>query len=266
MECMPKLRTLVEGGRYAYGYVRHKFDAFQAFGDCDEGSHLPHSVVRPVATYSPWRTDRDFQATFETIRDHTLVDFYRCYDLWNLVAEAAKLPGGDILEVGVWRGGTGCLVGRRAALLDVDATVYLCDTFSGVVKAGALDRHYDGGEHSDTSAGIVRELAHKLALNNVEILQGIFPDETGHRVETRRFRLCHIDVDVYESASEILRWVWPRMMPGGIVVFDDYGFLSTGGITQLVSEERVQTDRIMIHNLNGHAIFVKLCDLPQRGA
>jgi O-methyltransferase len=263
---MAKLRSLVEGGRYAYGYVRHKFDAFQAFGDCEEGTHLPHSVVRPVATYSPWRTDRDFHATFEVIRDHTLVDFYRCYDLWNLVAEAAKLPGGDILEVGVWRGGTGCLLARRAALLGVDAAVHLCDTFAGVVKAGSQDRHYDGGEHSDTSSEIVRELAERLGLDKVRILQGIFPDDTGQKIEMRRFRLCHIDVDVYDSASEILKWVWPRMMPGGIVVFDDYGFLSTGGITQLVAEERTKADRIMTHNLNGHAVFVKLYDLPQSGA
>ena len=57
---------------------------------------------------------------------------------------------------------------------------------------------------------------------------------------------------------EILAWVWPRLATGGIVVFDDYGFLSTGGITRLVNEERSKTDRLMLHNLNGHAVFVKL--------
>ena len=252
------MKGLIQGGRYVYGYVRHKFDAFQAFGDCDDGSLLPHSVVRPIASYSPWRTDKEFQAAFQAINGHTLVDLYRCYDLWNLVAETAKLPGGEILEVGVWRGGTGCLIGRRAALLGMDTTVHLCDTFSGVVKAGQHDRHYDGGEHSDTNEGVVRELAERLALENVDILRGVFPDETGHRIETSSFRLCHIDVDVYESAREILKWVWPRMVTGGIVVFDDYGFLSTGGITRLVNEERVLPDRIMNHNLNGHATFVKL--------
>jgi O-methyltransferase len=43
-----------------------------------------------------------------------------------------------------------------------------------------------------------------------------------------------------------------------MVVFDDYGCLSTGGITRLVNEERSKTDRLMLHNLNGHAVFVKL--------
>jgi len=31
-----------------------------------------------------------------------------------------------------------------------------------------------------------------------------------------------------------------------------------GGITRLVNEERSKTDRLMLHNLNGHAVFVKL--------
>jgi O-methyltransferase len=247
------MQAWTQGVQHAYRYARHKFDAFQAFG-----SNGTHEVARPLATYAPWRSDREFQSAFEQIRANTLVDFYRCYDLWQLVVEAGKLAGGDILEIGVWRGGTGCLMARRARLAGVKAMVFLCDTFEGVVKAGASDRHYAGGEHSDTSEAIVAELAKGMGLDNIKILRGIFPEQTGHLVENARFRLCHIDVDVYESGREILGWVWPRLAPGGMVVFDDYGFLSTGGITRLVNEERVKTDRLMLHNLNGHAVFVKL--------
>jgi O-methyltransferase len=254
------LKALMQGVQYAYRYALHKFDAFKAFGPdgANGGSRLPHSVVRPLATYAPWRSDREFQAAFELIRSNTLVDLYRCYDLWQLVAEAAKLPSGDIIEIGVWRGGTGCLMARRAKLIGTPASVYLCDTFRGVVKAGASDRHYAGGEHADTSEATVRDLAGRLGLDNIKILCGTFPDETGHLVTDASFRLCHIDVDVYDSGRAILGWVWPRLVRGGIVVFDDYGFLSTGGITRLVNEERSKTDRLMLHNLNGHAAFVKM--------
>jgi O-methyltransferase len=136
-------------------------------------------------------------------------------------------------------------------------TFYLCDTFQGVVKTGAQDRQYTGGEHADTSQDLVAALANKLGLSNIKILTGTFPEETGHVVAGLTFRMCHIDVDVYESGREILNWVWPRLVSGGIVVFDDYGFLSTGGITRLVNEERDKPDRVMIHNLNRHAVFVK---------
>jgi O-methyltransferase len=254
------MKAWAQGVQYAYRYARHKFDAFQAFGSNggNGGAHLPHSVVRPLATYAPWRSDHEFQAAYELVRSNTLVDFYRCYDLWQLVSEAGKLRGGDILEIGVWRGGTGCLMARRAKLTGVQATVFLCDTFQGVVKAGSSDRHYAGGEHSDTSEAIVTDLANRLGLDNIKILRGIFPEQTGPIVADASFRLCHIDVDVYESGREILAWVWPRLLHGGMVVFDDYGFLSTGGITRLVNEERLKTDRLMLHNLNGHAVFVKL--------
>jgi O-methyltransferase len=147
---------------------------------------------------------------------------------------------------------------QRAKLTGSAATVYLCDTFQGVVKAGSSDRHYADGEHADTSEGIVTALATRLGLNNIKILCGIFPEQTGSRVANASFRLCHIDVDVYESGREILEWVWPRLVRGAMVVFDDFGFLSTGGITRLVNEERSKTDRLMLHNLNGHAVFVKL--------
>jgi O-methyltransferase len=255
------LKSWIQAVRYTYRYTRHRLDAFKAFGDAGAApgsSHLPHSVVQPVATYSPWRADPEFQAVFTAIRQNTLVDVYRCYDLWQLVREATKLDSGEILEVGVWRGGTGCLMGRRLKLLGSPATVHLCDTFQGVVKAGTTDSHYSGGEHADTSQKIVEALAASLDLHNIKILAGVFPEETGHQVENLQFRLCHIDVDVYESGREILHWVWPRLVRGGIVVFDDYGFLSTGGITRLVNEERAKPDRLMLHNLNGHAVLIKL--------
>jgi O-methyltransferase len=90
------------------------------------------------------------------------------------------------------------------------------------------------------------------------MLIGAFPDETGSEIAGNRFRLCHIDVDVYESARATLDWVWPRMPAGGVIIFDDYGFLSTSGITRLVNEERGKPDRIIIHNLNGHGLLIKI--------
>ena len=104
------------------------------------------------------------------------MDLYRCYDLWQLVREAGKLPLGDILEVGVWRGGTGCLMGPRAKLSGIPATLWLCDTFQGVVKAGASDRQYSGGEHADTSQDLVVSLAKQLELTNIKILHDTFPE------------------------------------------------------------------------------------------
>jgi len=128
-----------------------------------------------------------------------------------------------------------------------------------VVKAGVKDSTYKGGEHADTSRQAVEELIFtRMNLDNVEILEGIFPDQTGHRVEGLQFRFCHIDVDIYQSAKDIVDWIWDRMVHGGIIVYDDYGFYGCDGITKYVEEQMNCRDRLVIHNLNGHAIILKL--------
>jgi O-methyltransferase len=134
---------------------------------------IPHGrsaydYVYPTANYAPWNSDPMFLKVFESIRSHTLVDIYRCWELWSLVGQTEKLEG-SILEVGVWRGGTGTLLAKKAQTCRTEDTVYLCDTFSGVVKAGAHDTIYSGGEHSDTSQSIVENLIQALDLKDVRI-------------------------------------------------------------------------------------------------
>ena len=67
-----------------------------------------------------------------------------------------------------------------------------------------------------------------------------------------------MDVDVYQSTAESLEWIWPRRVPGGIVVFHDYGTHGTEGVTPYVNEFANHSDRLFTHNVNGHAIFIKL--------
>jgi O-methyltransferase len=215
-----------------------------------------YSVIVPEALLSRWNIDGPFRAAYQKCRKNTTVDIYRCYELWLLVGQVAHLKG-DLLEVGVWRGGTGCLLAARASQLGADATVFLCDTFKGVVKTGELDNLYKGGEHANTSPEVVKRLASDLGLDNVVVLEGIFPDETGHSLEQRTFRLCHIDVDVYQSAKDVVAWVWPRLPIGGVIVFDDYGFPYSQGITRLVDELSKEGEYLTIVNLNGHAVIVK---------
>lgn len=215
------------------------------------------SVVLPVATHSPWLQDPDFQRAYRVIDANTLVDMYRCWELWHLAGQVRAVEG-DVIEVGVWRGGTGALLASRFAQLDSGApTVHLCDTFTGVVKASEADSHYQGGEHADTSESVVRELLKTLGVDNVRIHVGIFPDDAPSEMDSLSYRLVHIDVDVYESARQIFDWCWERLSNGGVVIFDDFGFSTTRGITRLCDEIAARPDTLLIHNLNGHAVVVK---------
>ena len=223
-----------------------------------ESKRFSYERVLPVATYSPWNSDEEFRRVYAAISSHTLVDIYRCWEIWTLVQQARKSQGA-LLEVGVWKGGTGGLIAKSAQLNGIVEPVYLCDTFKGVVKTSAKDTFYKGGEHADSSVETVEGLLlNDLGLDNVRIIQGIFPEETSRFVDCERFRFCHIDVDVYQSAKDALSWVWPRLSQGGIVVYDDYGFHSCAGVTQQVNEQMHEEDRVVFHNLNGHAVLIKV--------
>jgi O-methyltransferase len=131
--------------------------------------------------------------------------------------------------------------------------VYLCDTWR-VVKTGEVDTYYRDGKHDDTSLG--GEAAGGHAPDRVECLQGIFPDETGDKVADQIPPLPH-RCRRLPAGQDVLDWVWPRLSLQGVVVFDDYGFPACPGITQFVDEQRMQADRLVLHNINGHGLIVK---------
>lgn len=227
-----------------------------------------HELIVPMtSTYAPWYDDELFRATYDAIGGNTFVDQYKCYELWEQLGQLGHVDG-DILEVGVWRGGTGVLMARRASQLGLDAQVFLADTFAGVAKAGAADPWYRGGEHADTSPEIVQAVARRLGVD-VSLLVGIFPDDTADTVSDRRFRLVHIDVDVYDSARATLEWAWPRLNVGGVIVWDDYGAFECEGVATLGRQlfATGTTAGRLVHNINGHLLCFKLADapLPQLG-
>jgi O-methyltransferase len=244
-------QTLLRMGPFGYECLR-RYRWLVAYGSPS------YQRLNPIADYAPWTTDSQFLEIYHTIRPYTLVDMYRCYELWTLVEQSQKLTG-SLIEIGVWRGGTGALMAQRAKLSGITDTIYLCDTFRGVVKASAHDPLYKGGEHHDTSIGLVEDLVYnQLNLEHVKILQGMFPEETAKAVDHESFRFCHIDVDVYQSAKDITESLWNKLAVGGMIVYDDYGFFGYAGLTKYVEQQRHARDRLILYNLNGHAVAIKI--------
>jgi O-methyltransferase len=214
--------------------------------------------VTPQAEYAPWQHDPIFcDSTWHTV-DHTLCDMYRLWELWKVTEQVGKLSG-DIIEVGTYKGGSGATIALQAGITCTGAKVYLCDTFAGIVKVGEHESsECVNGQHVASIPDVLKVLT-SLKIKNVSILQGIFPEDTEHLIPLdTTFRLCHIDVDVYQSAKDVFDWIWPKLVKHGIVVFDDYGFRDCDGITKLVEDMMLDEDKHVFHNLNGHAVLVKL--------
>jgi O-methyltransferase len=221
-----------------------------------------YEQIAPASRYAPWRSDGEFLEIYDRIVNHTLVDLYRCWNLWSLVRQVAKRIGtsNHFVEIGVWRGGTGVLIAQAMSSRGLAQPVYLCDTFQGVTKTSSADPYYHGGEHADTSLDVVTELAAAAGLKpaNYEICVGIFPDDMPRQLRSGKFAFAHIDVDAYESAKDCFAAIWPRTVSGGVVVFDDYGFQTTTGVAQFVDENSYLSDGMFMYNLTGQAVLVKI--------
>ncbi len=216
-----------------------------------------YGPVSVSSDYRPMDRDKPFLAAWRVAREHTLVDQLRLFELWQLVSQLDGVPG-DLLEVGVWRGGSAAIIGAALARRgERDRILYLADTFTGVVKAGARDPYYRGGEHGDTDLETVRDFLHNAGLSDFRLLRGVFPEETGNDVAADALSFCHIDVDVYQSAHDVFFWAWPRLSTGGVVVFDDYGFYGCEGVTEFVNTLRRRRDCLVVANVNGHALVIR---------
>lgn len=206
--------------------------------------------------YKKFENDGEFTKAWRLAERHTLVDVLRCHELWSLVGQTKKLQSGCYLEVGVWRGGSGLILAKALEHFEVGGKLYLADTFTGVVKAGEKDNRYRGGEHADASEENVSKLLSKNGVTNFKILTGVFPEETGHLIDAP-LRLVHIDVDVYQGAKDIVEWCAGRLVRGGVIVLDDYGFSFCEGVTKLCEEYEKDKGFFFIHNINGHCVLLK---------
>jgi O-methyltransferase len=196
----------------------------------------------------------------QKILPRAMVDMYRLYELWSIAKQLSGVEG-CFLEVGACRGGSGALLARVAANASPSRQVFLADTFKGVVKTGPRDTDYVDGHHNETSVQIVEDLLASMALTNTTVLEGIFPEDTAAQVTSDKIALLHSDVDVYQSSKDVVEWALPRLSVGGVIIFDDYGFYSCEGVTRYVNELRAQEqDLLFVHNLNGHAVFIKMKD------
>ena len=218
-----------------------------------------HELFIGECTYAPWKFDSKFLNFFNCIKLHTLVDVNKIYLIYTYIQQLCKLRvQGAMLEVGVWRGGVGvfsALCFKEFA--GEEREVYLADTYEGMPATVSADNFYKGGELADTSVEIVTDLMRSVDLKQVHLLKGYFPDDTAGEIEFMTFSFVHIDVDIYESAAKTFAWAWPKLSINGMVVFDDYGYSATEGVTQLIEEIKNIPNALVIFNMGGQALVIK---------
>jgi len=195
------------------------------------GDRIPDAgLYQPL--YSPWLGDPEFERAYAAAAGRTLVSRDRCFVLWRTLQQALNLDG-DLVECGVFRGGTALLAAATVREQVGERPLHLVDSFAGMPDTTEGVDRFKAGDFATTSAADVRRALAPFPFARIH--QGYIPGVLGE-VDAERVAWAHIDVDIYAAVRDCLDFLYPRLLPGGAIVLDDYGFPSCPGVRRAMDE------------------------------
>lgn len=209
---------------------------------------------KPFDPIHLWEDEAVFNNFYKNITSNTVVDKKRCFMLFQLINQSLTLDG-DIAEIGVYRGGTAKLFAQIIESKKINKDINLFDTFDGMPETLKDKDFHKKGDFSTTSLEEVSKYlnSHK----QIKYYKGIFP-QTSAPIKDKVFSFIHIDVDIYKSVLDCCEFFYSRMSKGGIMIFDDYGFVSCPGAKSAVDEFFKNKIEFPIYLPTGQCLVVKI--------
>lgn len=175
-----------------------------------------------------------------SVRSHTMSQPDRCRKLWDQTQTILRrqVPG-DLVECGVWRGGSSAIMGLAARAAGQPRDLHLFDSFEGLpeptAEDGASAADYTGGLASGALSPVGRcevqlEEVRRYLLGELQFDPARVHFHVGwfqHTVPAAAAKLgaiavLRLDGDWYESTRVCLDHLYPKLVPGGLLVLDDY--------------------------------------------
>jgi hypothetical protein len=235
-------------------------------------ARLKPTPEKPTPGGQPSILSAEDMPIIERCKPYTLTGPERLQALVDAVryCERAGLEG-SFVECGVWRGGS---VLAMLLTLGEEGTqsrdVYLYDTFEGMTQPTeedtspderpALETWQQAQAEGETAWGYLFD--HDFDENTVRatLIETGYPEEKLHLVagpveETipgtipERIALLRLDTDWYESTKHELEHLYPRLVPGGVLIIDDYGHWE--GARQATDEYFARTrEQLLLHRID----------------
>jgi hypothetical protein len=179
---------------------------------------------------------------YKKVKPYTMTSPERVFSLCEAVKYIhEKNIEGDIVECGVWKGGSMMAVAETLLRLgDSSRNLYLFDTFEGMVPPTDKDVDIAG-----VTAEALLKQSDKMKADSVwccaslEVVKSAvkrigYPDEKIHFVKGMveqtislntpdKIALLRLDTDWYESTRHEMEHLFPRLSKGGVLIIDDYG-------------------------------------------
>lgn len=180
--------------------------------------------------------------TYRKVRPYTMTSPERIFSLCDAVQYVQENHiEGDIVECGVWKGGSMMAVADTLLRLGDDKRhLYLFDTFEGMtppsdndvdisgISAESLlnstDKSKENSVWCRAGLDVVKSAVGSIGypVGKVHYIQGMV-EHTIPQYAPEKIALLRLDTDWYESTRHEMEHLFPRLVKGGVLIIDDYG-------------------------------------------
>jgi O-methyltransferase len=177
------------------------------------------------------------------VAPYTMTTQERIFGLVEAVNYIEKYKiDGDIVECGVWKGGSMLAIAETLNRHQSHhRRLYLYDTFEGMSAPTEEDVSHDDLRaekllQSDTNKNenlvwaysTLEQVKQTMGLsaypeNQIQYIKGKVEDTIPQNLPDR-IALLRLDTDWYESTKHELVHLFPKLVPGGVLIIDDYGY------------------------------------------
>lgn len=165
---------------------------------------------------------------------HYLCDGHRFQKLFARAEFVRMIAGtpGDIVDAGAYKGTSTLQFAHALQAFQPNSRtrVVAFDTFDASFPRVRADERESAERHMESyevsAYDMLNEAVRRHGLGTrVEIVRGDIVETLPAYLSERpgfRISLLHCDLDVYAATAACLEAAWPRLVPGGIAVFDEY--------------------------------------------
>ncbi len=196
--------------------------------------------------------DQDYLNDYAKLMDndnwHSLDRKYVLKNLLNLIGHI----DGDIAECGVYTGQSAYFLCKF--FTKMQKTIHLFDSFEGLSSPSGKDGIYWAKGDMKISEDMVKN--NLAEFDNFITYKGWIPSRF-NEVGDLKFCFIHIDVDLYQPTLDALIFFYPRLVANGIILLDDYGFISCPGARAAVDFFLQDKPEQLVMLPTGQAFIIK---------
>jgi len=208
------------------------------------------------ATQTPYDT-KEVYFTRRRVRFYNTIQFFM---------NTVDLEG-YVIECGCYRGLSSfvmCHHYKKMFPNFVGTDFVILDSFEGLSKPNSKDSMGVGEDGNEKF--FVGEGFFATPMEQVQSALGEFPQvgfvkgwvpEILHKMPPRKYKFVHIDLDLYEPILGALEYFFPKLVPNGIIVIDDYGSLYWPGAKMAVEEFCVKNNLRFLSITSGQGVIIK---------